>query len=142
MSLSFGMLRTASECLTLLVISETWTSFQVFKRNVVSRSDTQGPALSLQGSAHRSPPPSPCSPWRSAVPPTCHGCSRARSWCRRGFAGAPTLTRTEKALPHSVFSPFFSVSSSFHEDEDCWVRKILSGLRKHDLNLEVSLEPS
>lgn len=27
------------------------------------------------------------------------------------------------------------VSSSFHQDEDCWVRKILSGLTKHDFKL-------
>lgn len=46
------------------------------------------------------------------------------------------VASSQRMLQSSVsvsLSPFSTpVSPSFHQDEDCWVRKILSGLTKHD----------
>lgn len=42
-------------------------------------------------------------------------------------------------LPRSVPPFSTAVSPTFHQDQDCWVRKLLSGLTKHYDFLEVHL---
>lgn len=48
---------------------------------------------------------------------------------------SPFLALSSPNPAPSLSSTSPPVSSSFHQDEDCWVRKILSGLTKHDFKL-------